>query len=600
MFKSDLQSNGSPFFVFCINCGEENNIGARFCQNCGTFLGATDRSKKTEKVCNEDRQSMYSERKQEFAGKIIKCPSCGTELPGFTAICPDCGHEINAQRISSSLREFIDSINECDRIIANNPDSPETGWKGWGKGKKVLWIVLNAITFCIPFVIYMTFPMISPFLLPKSIPKLSVDEKRKTSLIENYVFPNEREALIEAMMFIKSKMAFLASQRQSKKTLYWLNLWNTKAEQLNQRAGIILKDDKIVKSVYTDIVATRNRVNRGVKWRAAAGAFIIIVFGTFVFIKRPDFRGTTKIMSDTDDIIQISDDNGFEWLETGLSTQIPKISAEEGSIYTNNDTELSIRLEGISYNEFESYVTACKELGYTVDAVKDTYTYTAYNEEGYLLEVSCYTDDLGVELKAPQTGIADYKWPENDLAQRIPEMEADSGSTEAEESEKCEIFLYGISQEDYVAYIKLCENAGFTIDCERSEQTYCGFDSEGYKLSVSLNELRRMDIVVESPMTMVKINWSAVVGVAEALPKPKSKTGKIVSNYDSSFTAYIGNTTIDEYNKYVDRCIKKGFNIKNYRTDTYFSAEDKKGDDLTVEYVGYNTIRIRIYNYDRN
>lgn len=280
---------------YCINCGQELTEGAKFCSNCGTSLEKVEttsmqdeknvmpppikEAKKVEDPLKTERkQSTYFERKQEFAGKIIKCPSCGAELQSFTAVCPDCGHEINSQNVSVSLKEFIDSINEYDKIIANNPEPPKTGWKTWSKGKRILWVILNIVTSFIPLVVYLVFPLIKPFLFPKSVPVLSADEKRKAALIENYTFPNEREATIEAMMFIKSKMAFLSSEKFNKKTLYWTNLWNTKAEQLNHRAGIILKGDKIAESTYADITVNKSKVDKNVKVRAIIGAVIIAVF----------------------------------------------------------------------------------------------------------------------------------------------------------------------------------------------------------------------------------------------------------------------------------------------------------------------------------
>lgn len=129
--------------AFCSNCGKELNNGAKFCQSCGTLLETENKPKQTE--------------------ELRKCPSCGVQLPSFTAICPYCNHEINAQRVSSSLKEFINLINEYDKVIANDPEPPKTGWKTWSKGKRFLWVVLNLFTSFIPLVIYLTFPLIKPF-----------------------------------------------------------------------------------------------------------------------------------------------------------------------------------------------------------------------------------------------------------------------------------------------------------------------------------------------------------------------------------------------------------------------------------------------------
>jgi hypothetical protein len=331
--------------VYCSVCGEKNNVGARFCQGCGATIGAVPKQeeapapkKPAEPAPKVEQRSTYTERKQEYAGRIIKCPACGAELPSFAAICPDCGHEINSQNVSPYIREFSKSIDEIDQVIANDPEPPKTGWKTWTKGKKIFWVILNLFTSCIPLVIYLTWPLVKPFLLPNKAPVLSSAEKRKAALIENFTFPNEREATIEAMMFTKSKMAFIASERFNKKTLYWLNLWNTKAEQLNQRANIILKGDKVVEATYADIVASKNKVQKTIRIRAIIGAVIIVAFLVFVGIYGSLFNGIGSLMGNGNGPV-----NGP--ISSGNKT-VPTISADAG---TNES-------EGIYSYQIRNYV----------------------------------------------------------------------------------------------------------------------------------------------------------------------------------------------------------------------------------------------------
>ena len=595
---------------FCSNCGQEIDSNARFCSGCGTLLNDEEQSEKqrNEEQLKEEKkpedslknqqpqQSTYSERKQEYAGRVIKCPVCGAELPSFTAICPDCGHEVNSQHISSSVKEFIDAINEYDNVIAIDPEPPKTGWKAWSKGKRVIWVLLNIITSFIPLVIYLAFQLIKPVLLPNSVPVLSADEKRKATLIENYAFPNEREATIEALMFTKSKMAFLASEKLNKKTLYWANLWNTKAEQLNQRANIILKGDKIVESTYADITASKSKVDRIVKVRAIIGAIIIVVFLAFVLINGSVFSGITSIVSGIGGTSQTSNDEDFEWLETGLSTKIPKIDAKKGRIQTNSDRELWISLDGVSYNEFEKYITACKEMGYTVDAEKDTNTYTAYNSEGYLLDVSCYGENFSVELKAPLSGDPNFKWPKHELASMIPELSGKTGVVETKTEDTLKIILYEITESEIKSYISSCESSGYTVDSEKKDTSFNGFNKDGYELNISYNEMKAMTITLNAPMKFSKISWPSS-GPADLIPKPSSDMGNISSDYDWTFSVYISGMTIDDFNAYVDKCLDKGFE-KDYRYDTSFYANKGDDIDLTVQYKGFNTVYISITNYD--
>lgn len=251
--------------AYCVNCGKEIADTDKFCSFCGT-----------EKEQKENPTSV--ERKQEYAGKVIKCPSCGANLKSFEGVCESCGHEINSQELDDSLEEFIDAINKCDEKIAGEPDPIKKGFATWSSSVKVLWIIINIFTLFVPLVLYLVLPVIKIFLSKQTEPDLSANEKRKASLVENYAFPNEREAIVEALMFIKSKMAFLETEKASKKTLFFTNLWSTKAEQLNEKSKVVLKDDPIVKKTYSEILNSKNTIYSAAKSRGMIALFGLVVY----------------------------------------------------------------------------------------------------------------------------------------------------------------------------------------------------------------------------------------------------------------------------------------------------------------------------------
>ena len=83
--------------AFCVNCGEKLVDGAKFCHECGTAVGV---------VASENR----GQRKQEYVGKILKCPSCGATITETTAICSECGMRITGRAAVDSVQSFKNQL----------------------------------------------------------------------------------------------------------------------------------------------------------------------------------------------------------------------------------------------------------------------------------------------------------------------------------------------------------------------------------------------------------------------------------------------------------------------------------------------------------
>lgn len=394
--------------AFCTKCGEPLADGVKFCSNCGTA---------TSNVAKDNVES----RKQEWAGNVVKCPVCGEVIQSFTAVCPACGFEVNSQKGASSVKQFIEEINEYDVFIAKDPVLPKEGWSAWEKEYRIGWIILNILTVGIPLVIYLVFPLVKPFLFPDKIPALSVNEKRKAALIENITFPNEREATVEAMMFIKSKMAFMVAERFNRKTLYWADIWSTKAEQLNHRASIILKDDKVIKTAYADIRDNSAKLKKKLNVRAGIGFIVIGVYlimvsvGAFALFgpekkvetpKQPDINNTSIIQdaeqnaseedkaSPTSENVSPTNDSDFS------DATNPSLSDDAGnSLYDGNSSlddsvEITVQSnECLDVKEFGWFISGeYLECVITITNKSDDYAIecpafriTAYNENNNVL-----------------------------------------------------------------------------------------------------------------------------------------------------------------------------------------------------------------------
>lgn len=346
--------------AFCTNCGKELASDAKFCSVCGGENPVT-------------ANGNAAERKQEYVGKIKKCPACGEEILALTAICPACGHEFNSVKVSAVLQEFIDNVNECDRRIANAPNPPKTGWASWSKTKRIWWVILNIFTSGIPLVIYLIWPL----LKYSSTPKLTADEKQKASLIENFPFPNDRESILEALLFARSKVAFLATEKVDRKTAYWTRLWSTKAEQLYEKAEIMFNGDPVANNAMSEITAQKEHVSKTVKFRAMAGAAILVVAIVFAGIRGGAFEIDTTDYNAT-----------FDWQTNDLFSYLPEPQTNYGRIERESEKQIIIDLYQISQEDFDSYVKACRNSGFSYEVTKTDSVFYAENADGYDLDIS--------------------------------------------------------------------------------------------------------------------------------------------------------------------------------------------------------------------
>lgn len=444
--------------AFCTNCGQELAQGAKFCASCGKAV---------------DSNSTY-QRKTVYDGVIHKCPNCGEVLSSFLANCPACGFEFNSKKVNSSLKEFIEEINECDRKIANNPLPAKTGWSSWSKAKRIFWVILNVIFFGLPLIIYLyvkVFLIILPLVRYGSTPKLTADEKRKVSLIENFPFPNERESILESLLFVKAKVSFLASEKIDRKNAYWIRLWSAKASQLYQKAEMMFKGDKAADEAYQEIVAQRERVAKTVKVKAIAYTIALIAIIVFLSVKNGTF-----------DDIKLSN-TPLEIPETELSVLMPQIEGGKGEVVTNNSEYFSVEYYGISESEFEAYKKDCKNRGFTIDCESTGSLFDAFNEDGYNIRITYYSSEMHITV-SDDLEMRTIVWPSSEVADLLPKPKSDYGNISSSSDTCLIIYIGNMTVDDYAEYVNKCIKKGFTKDMSQTDDHYHADNADGYHVMV--------------------------------------------------------------------------------------------------------------------
>lgn len=527
--------------AYCSRCGDKLDPSDRFCPTCGTPVFQTGTSYKEPsthtKQSAQNDEDYRSRRKQEFAGTVIKCPACGEEIPSFTAICPACGHEINSARVSSAIKEFSMLINQADEAIANSPTAPKNGWNSWSTWVKIGWVILNIYTLCVPFLIYTIIPLFGI----GTMSSLTAEEKKKAQLISNYTFPNDRESILEALLFIKVQMESLASGKIDRNVYRWMGIWKSKASQLYEKAEAMFKGDVIANNAFTDVLSCEKKVNRSLRVKVIMAIVVFCIFATIFIV----FRGKA-VLTDIEKTQERIEQRAEE-REAKQAARAEKRAAEQ----------------------------AAKE-------EKKTAEQTAKEEE---------------EIRKAN---ATFVWPTQGIALHVPEPPINKGEISRNDAEELDFEVRGVDRSQYEAYQTTCINSGYSVDSDLAPGWYEAYNEDGYFIRMYYYEsgsFPRIDVYVSAPMIMDEIQWPNSE-IAKRLPVPESSLGKFSWERSTGFCLYIGNTTKDEYKQYVDRCYEMGFTVNYSKGDTFFRAHDADGFSIEIKYKGYNIMFIQIDDPD--
>lgn len=182
------------------------------------------------------------------------------------------------------------------------------------------------------------------------------------------------------------------------------------------------------------------------------------------------------------------------------------------------------------------------------------------------------------------------------LGDHLPKFPGNKAEVTTDTKECLDIEIYRISQKKYNQYLKKCKQE-FNKDDSSTSDILNAFNDDNYELYMTYDKSKkRISIKLDAPQELKKIRWPTSE-VAKAIPQPNSTMGRIEVDKSNHFLVYIGNTSLDEYSKYVDKCIEKGFDKDYQKNEKIFSAENSDGYELRIYYKGGNVMSIDV-SYD--
>lgn len=301
------------------------------------------------------------------------------------------------------------------------------------------------------------------------------EEKRKKALEEEERAQAEHKRRLE-----EERIAEREHQRKLEEAKLLEQERQRKIEEEKQAEAIKKKEEKIVKK------AKKKEKRRKVLIALGVAFFILIVISIV-----NDNRYDVDNYQDTTDYNSV-----YEWPVSGLAKDVPKPVIETGEISNNNDTMFDFYIYQAEYKDYTAYVDACKQFGYiNIDEELDT-EYCAYNEaKDRYVEINYYDDDnkIYIVVRAPRNW-TDIYWPKSEIAKTLPVPDKLFGYVSWDDSDSLDIYIAGVTRQEFNDYINKCMDAGYNVDYSRYDDYYSAEDTNGNQLYIYYKEFDVMNI----------------------------------------------------------------------------------------------------------
>lgn len=188
-----------------------------------------------------------------------------------------------------------------------------------------------------------------------------------------------------------------------------------------------------------------------------------------------------------------------------------------------------------------------------------------------------------------------YNWSDFVLGEKIPKLEGKKVDISTNTGKKLDVDFDNIDVSEYKDYEKRVRDLGYTIEGETNYHGYEAFNKDGYKIDIYYYESsEKLLLTLDAPIKLNEIEWPTV-GLITTLPTIKSNLGSISADTPTSFRAYVGNMSLESFEKFANECRTKGYDVDYRKYDKSFSAQNKDRYSLRVEYEGNNIMGIYLY-----
>lgn len=198
--------------------------------------------------------------------------------------------------------------------------------------------------------------------------------------------------------------------------------------------------------------------------------------------------------------VDYGDAEKFAWSDILLADVVPEPESLFGEITSNHDDYLSLYVYKTSIEDYNDYVEACKEKGFTVEADQSEQSYYAYDAAGYKLSLYYDKSDskMHIGIDAPEK-YGTLVWSDSEIASMLPVPSSATGEITQDDETGFQAYVSNTSIDEFKVYATACADKGFNVDANDSDKSYSAENNEGYKLSVSYQGNNVMSISVDEP-----------------------------------------------------------------------------------------------------
>lgn len=302
--------------------------------------------------------------------------------------------------------------------------------------------------------------------------------------------------------------------------------------------------------------------------------------------------------------VNIAEFAKYNWDDVVLANMLPKPASPYGEIISNSDDYLSLDVAKTSEAQYKDYIEKCKEKGFTIDTEITGSSFYAYNDKGYKLSLSYYdySGEMNINLDSAME-METITWPDSAMAKLLPVPKSTTGKIYSNDEDSFSVYIGNTSVEDYKAYIKACEDKGFTIDTNKQDKSFTAKNADSYKLTVNYEGNNVIYITVAEPEFDVTIevecveNWifskyDVEVSIDDnfegTIPHGDKETFDVVlkrGNHTISFESADDDTLDGEIEVKItkDETIKLKISCSSFGVDVELLAGTKAKDDDSSE-----------------